>query len=196
MHLAGLDAVREPGRFEAEALLGRLERIAAAPDPGLAAHAEPLRRRLHEWTGKRNPTLPRGLIHGDLFRDNVLWNNDGNIAAILDFESASDGALTYDLMVTVLAWSFRDDFDEAVARGIVGGYDAIRPISDEERMGLLAEAFIVALRFSITRITDEAMRAFEAGRPLRTDKDYRRFLKRIQRLEDLGHEGLMRLLFD
>jgi homoserine kinase type II len=195
LHTAGKDAPRGPGRFEPEDLYRRLDRIAEAKDPFLASLAGPLRGRLASWADRRDPALPRGLIHGDLFRDNVLWRDDGQISALLDFESASDGPLAYDLMVTLLAWSFKDELDLEIARSIAQGYTSGRPLSEVERQGLLAEGAIAALRFTITRITDEAIRALESGRPPRRDKDWRRFHRRLESLEALGKDGLLRVLF-
>ena len=71
--------------------------------------------------------LPGGLIHGDLFIDNVLYD-DGRLVALLDFEQASWGRLAYDLAVTVLAFAFgRDDFRPEVVRALLDGYAAVRP---------------------------------------------------------------------
>jgi homoserine kinase type II len=120
LHVAGKDTPRGPGRFEPSDLRVRLRRIAAAPDAQIAGQAGPLGEKLAAWESRRDAELPRGLIHGDLFRDNVLWNAEGEISALLDFESASDGVLAYDLMVTVLAWSFKDTLDEAIARSREG----------------------------------------------------------------------------
>jgi homoserine kinase type II len=195
LHEAGRDTPRGLGRFEPRDLRVRLARIAGASDPLLAAEAEPLEAKLTAWEGLRNPELPRGLIHGDLFRDNVLWREDGTLSALLDFESASDGTLAYDLMVTVLAWSFKDTLDPAIARPIAQGYESVRPLTPTERRGLLAEAAIAAIRFTVTRLTDDALRALETGRPRRPDKDYRRFLRRLEWLEAAGEGGLDRALF-
>jgi homoserine kinase type II len=199
LHGAGRDAPRGPGRFEPRDLHVRLSRIARASDPVLAGQAGPLGSRLAAWEHRRDPELPRGLIHGDLFRDNVLWLEDGRISALLDFESASDGPLAYDLMVTILAWSFKDTLDVKVARSIAEGYESERPLTPAERRGLLAEGSIAAIRFTVTRLTDDALRALETGRPPRADKDYRRFLQRLEWLESLaaseGDTGLDRVLF-
>ena len=195
LHEAGRDAPRASGRFEPEHLEARLERIAAAPYPAIARQAEPLRVKLAHWVARRDPGLPRGLIHGDVFRDNVLWGDDGEISALLDFESASDGALAYDLMVTLLAWSFRDDLEPAIARGLVRGYEERRPLGPDERAGLLAEGCIAAIRFSITRLTDAELRAAELGVPPRSDKNWRRFAMRLARLEALGERGLAAVLW-
>ena len=166
----------------------RLPRIAAAADPALAAQAAPLAVRLDAAEALRDPALPRGLVHGDLFRDNVLWSPDGAIAALLDFESASDGVHAYDLAVTVLAWTFGDRFDDALATAMVGGYESVRPLTVAEREGFLAEAILAALRFTVTRITDYAMPRGAADES-RVHKDWQRFDARARHLESLARRG-------
>jgi homoserine kinase type II len=187
VHDAGQGAERSAGRFREADLAIRLDRIASATDPTLAARAAPLRARLERWRLARDPALPRGLVHGDLFRDNVLWDEEGSIVALLDFESASDGVFAYDVAVTILAWCVGDRLEPELARAMVAGYQRARPLTDAERAGLHAEACMAALRFSITRITDYAMRN---GAEARVIKDYRRFLMRLDALEALGEEGL------
>jgi homoserine kinase type II len=187
VHGAGEGAQRSAGRFREVDLFVRLDRIAATDDPSLALHASPLRARLARWSGARDPSLPRGLVHGDLFRDNVLWDDKGGIVALLDFESASEGVFAYDLVVTLLAWCVGDRLDPALARAMAAGYESVRPLTGAERAGLLAEACMAALRFTITRITDYAMRA---GVGPRVTKDYRRFLMRLDALEAMGQSGL------
>jgi homoserine kinase type II len=187
VHVQGEGAERGAGRFRDADLLVRLDRIANAEDPSLAAHAAPLRARIERWSRARDPSLRRGLVHGDLFRDNVLWSETGDIVALLDFESASDGVLAYDLAVTILAWCVGERLDVDLARAMVAGYQHIRSLDPAERRGFLAEACMAALRFAITRITDYAMRA---GVGPRVMKDYRRFVMRLDALEALGQDGL------
>ncbi|WXB12760.1 homoserine kinase [Pendulispora albinea] len=177
------------GRFGPAELRLRLPRIAAASDPTLAAWAEPLGRALDANEARRRKDLPKGLVHGDLFRDNILWDEAGAITTLLDFESAFVGTFAFDLMVTILSWCVGDALRPELARAMVSGYESVRELTLEERDGLYGEACYAALRFSITRITDFAMRA-------NTLKDYRRFIMRYQTLEQMGHEGLARILFD
>jgi homoserine kinase type II len=195
LHVAGRDASALPGRFEPADLMVRLDRLEAAPFPEIAEQAGPLRAQLSLWAERRQTALPHGLVHGDVFRDNVLWDRDGNISALLDFESASVGVLAYDLMVTVLAWSFRDTLVPEIARSMVAGYETVRPLTPAETGGLLAEGCVAALRFTITRLTDAELRAAELGVPPRRDKDWRRFAMRLSVLEELGEEGLGEVLW-
>ncbi len=131
-------------------------------------------------------------MHGDLFRDNVLWDMDDGLAALLDFESACAGTYAYDLMVTILAWCVGDALDVRLARAMREGYEKVRPLRDDERRGLRAEGAFAALRFTITRITDYAMRTDAAGP--RVVKDWRRFLMRYETLCALDESGLAHLL--
>jgi homoserine kinase type II len=186
IHVAGADfPIRREGRFRIEDLYARLPRIAAADDPSLAAMAPIIERELRAWTAKRID-VPTGVIHGDLFRDNVLFaTREGpgydTIVALLDFESASDGRFVYDLAVSILAWSMADDFDVKIARAMVAGYEPIRRLSDAEREAMRTELAIAALRFTTTRITDYAMRGGEG----RVIKDWRRFFRRFEAVRQL-----------
>ena len=187
MHVVGAGERHDKGRFELADLMLRLDRIGASGDALFAPLVPSLREALRAAADTRDPQLPRGLTHGDLFRDNVLWKADGQLAAMLDFESACDGTYAYDLMVTVLAWCVGDDLDGHLGQAMMSGYDAVRPLSARERQGLWAEASFGALRFTITRITDYAMRSGAEGP--RVVKDWRRFMMRFDKLRMLGAAG-------
>jgi homoserine kinase type II len=183
MHRAGstFPEVR-PGRFRIADMRTRLERIAEAADADLRAMAPRLGERLDRAERARNPDLPHGIIHGDLFRDNVLWQDESPVA-FLDFESACDGSWAYDLMVTVLAWCYGSDLDEKLTRAMFRGYASVRRPGAPELAALSTEGRIGALRFTITRITDFEMRR---GLGDRVMKDYKRFFARHERLVELG----------
>jgi len=125
VHLAGPapDGSLCAGRFGPAELILRCDRVAVCQDAEAKLLAEPLRRQLGAAAAARTVDLPAGLVHGDLFRDNVLWDDTASsssprIAALLDFESAHRGPFAYDLAVTILSWSFRDTFDHAIRRAI------------------------------------------------------------------------------
>jgi len=172
----------KPGRFRIEDLRVRLQRIAEAPDAALRALVPEIEIRLDRAERERDPGLSHGIIHSDLFRDNVLWQGDTPVA-LLDFESACTGSFAYDLMVTVLSWCYGDDFDEHLVRAMFEGYAQKRALSAAEIAALGTEARIGALRFTITRITDYTMRR---GLGERVMKDYRRFFRRHERVDELG----------
>lgn len=185
LHVAKLPEAGKD-RFGEAALLERCGRIEASPDSVLSSWADPLRAWIREVELRRVKTLPRGVIHGDVFRDNVLFDGP-RLTAILDFESASEGPFAYDLAVTLLAWCFGKDFEPLLARALVAGYQTVRPLQEDEQRGLFYEAHFGSLRFATTRITDYAMRA---GDGTNVTKDYRRFLFRMGRLRKLGPRGL------
>lgn len=165
-----LEAAQDAGRAELVAPLARLRALAAELGPVLAGALG---------------ALPRGVIHGDLFRDNVLWR-DASIVAVLDWESASDGVLVYDLAVTLLAWCCSDRLDWQLARAMVDGYRSVRQLSPAEWTGLWWTMRLACLRFATTRISD----VFLKGGYPPGYKDYRRFLQRLDAVEALTPEEL------
>ena len=166
------------GRFRVEDITARLDRI-ERESREYAPEASEIRRRLDHYSKRRNPDLPKGVIHGDLFRDNVLWR-DGEIAALIDFESASHGPFSFDVAVTVFAWCYGSGFSSRLVRAFLHGYVGVRRLGAEEREGLVVEGALACLRFATTRITDFSMRAEPGKPPLR---DFRRFLARLDELE-------------
>ena len=113
------------------------------------------------------------MIHGDLFRDNVLWNDAGHLVAILDFEQASGGSLAYDLAVCINDWCWDGSPRLDLARALIAGYQRERALTEADREALPEEIRRAAARFTITRITD----VYLANVP-NPDKDFRAFLAR------------------
>jgi homoserine kinase type II len=192
VHVAGAGERLGPSRFRYEDLGARLDRIAASGDGRFVPSVGPLRDLLATAHAARPAGLPQGLIHGDLFRDNVLWASDGSLSALLDFESASHGTFAFDLMVTVLAWCVGDQLDPTLARALRAGYERVRLLEEVERTALAAEGAFASLRFAITRITDFAMRAPPDGPP--PARDWRRFMMRFEKLKALGVDGVRHAL--
>lgn len=178
VHTSGAE-VRSEGRFRVADLERRLDGIEASASTALVSAAAEIRAALRAHAVVRDEDLPKGLIHGDLFRDNVLWQGEA-IAALLDFESASRGPFVYDVMVTLLAWCYGSAFDRDLASSFLGAYHRARPLNAAEIAALRTEGGIASLRFATTRITDFSMRAAPGQPPSR---DYRRFLQRRADLE-------------
>jgi homoserine kinase type II len=178
------------GRFTLDLVAKRLESIPVAERPELGAPVTTVRRILAEVRGSRPVPLAAGVIHGDLFRDNVRWEGD-RIVAVIDWESASHGPLVFDLMVAVLAWSYDDTFRWDVASAICRAYDTVRPLDAAERASLRSQGLAAAARFTTTRITDFYLRE---GIGERVYKDYRRFLARLETLDSLTSQELVERL--
>jgi homoserine kinase type II len=99
--------------------------------------------------------LPDGVIHADLFPDNVFFLGD-RLSGLIDFYFACDDLLAYDLAVCLNAWCFEADGSYNVTKGraLLSGYFETRPLTAEEveAMPLLARG--AALRFLLTRLVD------------------------------------------
>lgn len=99
--------------------------------------------------------LPAGVIHADLFPDNVLMLGD-EVCGLIDFYFACNDFFAYDLAVTHAAWCFSGDheFRADVSAALMAGYEAVRPLSDVERTALPLLARGAAMRFLATRAYD------------------------------------------
>lgn len=168
-----------PGRFRPSDMLSRLDQVERDGVGSLGGSIGLIREKYSEHGERRDPELPQGVCHGDLFRDNVLWDGS-EIAALLDFESASWESFVYDIAVTALAWCFTDAFVAAYLSALGEGYRSVRSPSRPELLALETEAALACLRFSTTRITDFELRAAPG---LAAGRDFRRFLARLQAVE-------------
>ena len=92
--------------------------------------------------------LPAGVIHADLFRDNVLWTADGRLAGLLDFYFAGRDAWLFDLAVVANDWCA----DAAALAALISGYAGRRPLSAAERQAWPAMRRAAALRFWLLRL--------------------------------------------
>lgn len=169
------------GRFRIVDLRERLERLEREGHRQFFQDIAHIRERLSHYEAERQKQrAPRGVIHQDLFRDNVLWTPRGELLALLDFESVCEGAFAYDVMVTICAWCYGARFELPLVEALLSGYHAVRPIVGAEVAALEVEGAVGCLRFATTRITDFSLRAPPGQPPVR---DYRRFLARLSALE-------------
>ena len=99
--------------------------------------------------------LPSGVIHADLFSDNVFFLHD-KLSGLIDFYFACNDFLAYDVAICLNAWCFEPDrsFNATKARALLQGYSRVRPLSDREREVLPLLARGAALRFLMTRLYD------------------------------------------
>jgi homoserine kinase type II len=171
--------VRRAGRFTLDGIRERIETIRQHRRSDLEPTLARLSTSLDE-VAAQTPSAGRiGVIHGDLFRDNIRWDRD-TIVAVLDWESASDGFLAYDVMVTALAWCYGDDLDWSLVGALIRGYQAQATFDDADFLQMHVFARTAAVRFVTTRLTDFHLRE---GIGERVHKDYRRFLARLDAVE-------------
>jgi homoserine kinase type II len=179
LHLAGLAlplAWRRGSIYDHDHLVGRYARFEMSFDPQLSRAIEIVGDELANLTDARavRAAATHGIIHGDLFRDNVLWDGPA-LAALLDFEQASGGSLAYDLAVVVNDWCWTGSPRLDLVEALLGGYQAVRPLTPGDRAALPIEVRAAAVRFTITRITDVYL-----ARVDNPEKDFRAFLARAE----------------
>jgi len=121
--------------------------------------------------------LPKGIIHGDLFADNVKFKGN-RLTGVMDFEAACRGKLIYDLATAVNALCFVEDryrIDRFEA--LISGYESLRPLSLPEWDSFPNELRFSALRFTVTRIKDFYLRNTDDSQ--RIYKDFKEFYDRL-----------------
>ena len=99
--------------------------------------------------------LPEGVIHADLFPDNVFFM-DGRVSGMFDFYFACNDAYAYDIAVCLNSWCFEADgaFNITKGRALLSTYRAIKPLSPVEVAALPILARGAAFRFLLTRLYD------------------------------------------
>jgi homoserine kinase type II len=136
--------------------------------------------------------LPKGVIHGDLFADNLLFRG-GKVVGVLDFEAACSGKFIYDLATAVNALCYHEGgyvFERFAA--LLRGYQQVRTLSLPEWDAFPNELRFSALRFTVTRLKDFFLRPMNNG--MRINKDFREFFARLQVLRRERPGGMDRLL--
>jgi homoserine kinase type II len=131
-----------------DAAAGRADSL----QPGLSETIE--RELLHLEQGWPRD-LPQGVIHADLFPDNVFFLGD-RLSGLIDFYFACTDTLVYDVAICLNAWCFEPDHSYNVTKGrnLLQAYSAVRPLSAVERAALPMLARGAALRFLLTRLVD------------------------------------------
>lgn len=147
------------------------DRIAAGLAGEIGGELDHLRR---NWPDR----LPDGIIHADLFPDNVFFLGS-KVSGIIDFYFACNDLLAYDIAICLNAWCFEGDnsFNITKARALLGGYSAVRRLEPGEFEVLPLLARGAALRFLLTRVYDWLNTAEGA---LVKPKDPREYLRRLR----------------
>ena len=175
---------RLPNRFGLIATAARWSRIRGkARIP--AAHRDEIDAAVAALSERPAPSGPAGVVHGDWFCDNLLFQG-ARITGVLDFEAAATDALAFDVATAINALCWLPSDPERVraprVKALLEGYrDARGPAfrGERQRAPLVDESLLFwlrasALRFTVTRILDFRLRTSS----LRVEKDYRDFLKR------------------
>ncbi len=132
--------------------------------------------------------LPHGVIHADLFPDNVFYNDDNQLTGIIDFYFACNDILSYELAICLNAWCFEkhSEFNITKAKLMLRAYHDVRPISEAELEALPVLARGAALRFLLTRAHDWL---FPVKGALVTQKDPMEYVKKLRFHRSVTHHS-------
>jgi homoserine kinase type II len=156
LHLAGVDfPIKRRNALSVDGWRPLCVAAAAGADsvqPGLRTAIE---RELSHLESAWPADLPHGVIHADLFPDNVFFLGD-TLSGLIDFYFACTDTLAFDVAICLNAWCFEPDHSYNVTKGraLLQAYAAVRPLSDAERAALPLLARGSALRFLLTRLVD------------------------------------------
>ncbi len=191
-HLAGQDfpmtranSLSLPGW---RALFGEIGNGADQVTPGLTREIEKELRYLEaHWQAD----LPQGVIHADLFPDNVFFLGD-KLSGLIDFYFACNDMLAYDVAVCLNAWCFESDgsFNVTKARALLEAYEGVRPLTAAELDRLPTLARGAALRFLLTRTYDLLNTDANALVKTKDPNEYLRKLRFHQRVKSTRDYGL------
>ena len=156
--------------------------------PGLA---EELAGELAEIEAAWPRDLPGGIIHADLFPDNVFFRGE-KVSGLIDFYFACSDFLAYDIAICLNAWCFENDgsFNVTKARLLLSNYRAVRPISAAELAALPLLARGSALRFLLTRLYDWLNQSTGAMVRPKDPLEYLQKLRFHRSIAGLGEYGL------
>jgi homoserine kinase type II len=194
LHLAGQDY--HGHRVNALSVAGWRPLYEAAKDradtvtPGLRAATETALSALEsEWP----QDLPKGVIHADLFTDNVFFLKD-HLSGVIDFYFACTDFLAYDLAICLNAWCFEHDGSFNITKGqaMIAGYRSVRELEAREVEALPVLCRGASLRFMLTRLVDwlnvPPGALVKPKDPLEYYKKLR-FFESCRRAEDYGYQA-------
>ena len=139
------------------------------------------------WPGN----LPSGVIHADLFPDNVFFLGD-RVSGLIDFYFACNDIVAYDVAICLNAWCFETDasFNVTKARTMLQAYERERKLSEDELAALPMLARGAALRFLLTRTYDLINTDANALVRTKDPNEYLRKLRFHQRVKSYRDYGL------
>lgn len=135
--------------------------------------------------------LPEGIIHADLFPDNVFFLGD-ELSGLIDFYFACNDAFAYDIAVCLNAWCFEKDMSFNITKGqaFLRGYEEVRKITPAERDAMPVLARGAALRFLLTRAYDWLNTPKDALVSPKNPLEYVRRLRFHQGVRSIAEYGL------
>lgn len=194
MHLAAASfALRRANALGVNGWRPLFEKFAARADEIHAGLRQLVSTELDTLETRWPRELPGGVIHADLFPDNVFFIGD-TLSGLIDFYFACNDALAYDLAIALNAWCFEPDFSYNVTKGraLLKGYEEVRPLSAAEKAAFPLLARGAAVRFLLTRGYDWLNTPPDALVARKDPLDYvrrLRFHQGVTSLADYGYGG-------
>ncbi|WP_210497277.1 homoserine kinase [Microvirga antarctica] len=156
LHVAGADFVMvRPNTLSLAGWPPLFAQAEAEADRVSTGLAERTRRELSALQRDWPTDLPAGIIHADLFTDNVFFIGPA-VSGLIDFYFACTDALAYDVAICLNAWCFEIDgsFNLTKGQSLLAGYQAVRPLQPAEIDALPVLCRGSAMRFMLTRLVD------------------------------------------
>ena len=119
--------------------------------------------------------LPTGIIHGDLFPDNVFFKNN-NIVGIIDLSNACNDFFCYDLSICINSWCYENKLNIGKMKNLIKGYNSIRKIKIQEIKYLNLFLRASSLRFYLSRLMDSQNKKI----PKKYKKKPKEYLKKLK----------------
>lgn len=192
MHLAGRDfAIARPNDLSLTGWATLIEATAGRADEVQAGLAEAIAEEFAYLRSHWPVDLPTGVIHADLFPDNVLFLAS-KLSGVIDFYFACTDQLVYDLAICLNAWCFEREaeFNITKARRLLSAYGAVRPLDQREVAALPLLARGASLRFLLTRLYDWLNQVEGAMVRPKDPLEYLHKLRFHQRVVGVGAYGL------
>lgn len=123
--------------------------------------------------------MESGVVHADLFPDNVFFNEKSQVSGIIDFYFSATDSFIYDLAIVINAWSFdeNNDFSQDRYQNILDGYNQVRKLTNDEEQFLKIALIAASMRFLLTRLYDKFNTPKDS---LVKIKDPQEYLKKIR----------------
>lgn len=192
MHLAGEGfALQRPNSLSVDAWRPLFEASADNADHVCRGLGDELAGELDYLEAQWPDALPAGIIHADLFPDNVFFRGKA-LTGFIDFYFACNDFFAYDLATCINAWCFEpdDSFNITKARLLLSGYQAVRPLTDDELAALPLLARGSAMRFLLTRLYDWLNHPEGAFVRPKDPMEYQKKLRFHQAVRSLADYGL------
>ncbi|MES5044576.1 homoserine kinase [Rhizobium nepotum] len=186
MHLAGEGfEITRPNALSVEGWKVLWDKSEARADEVEKGLRDEIRPELDYLAAHWPKDLPAGVVHADLFQDNVFFLGD-ELSGLIDFYFACNDLLAYDVSICLNAWCFEKDGAYNVTKGkaLLEGYQSVRPLSAEELDALPLLARGSALRFFLTRLYDWLTTPAGA---LVVKKDPLEYLRKLRFHRSIGH---------